>query len=88
MHISQSLMKLLTTGKCQKQDREDMEDLNDIDITTSLYYAGALTGSLDYNEYILNKFNGELVLEGLSLNRSSFRMLQLERISLTRCSSF
>lgn len=76
MKISISLNELLTTGKAQKGQLER------IDITASLYHAGVLLANIDHQEYILNKFNGVLNLEGANLQGASFRRLQLKEINL------
>ena len=76
MNISLSLNELLTTGKAKNGQLEG------VDITASLYHAGALGGSLDYQEYILEEFNGVLDLEGANLQDASFRRLQLKEINL------
>ncbi len=76
MNMSESLMKLLTTGTCENGQLEG------VDITTSLYHAGALFANFDYQEYVLNKFDGILNLEGANLRGASFKRLQVNAINL------
>lgn len=76
MKLSASLMELITTGASQNGNLEG------IDILASLYHAGALFAYEDYKEYILNKFDGTLNLEGAKLQGANFRRLQLKYINL------
>jgi hypothetical protein len=81
MNISVALMMLLTTGVCT--DGEQCI-LDNVDITASLYHAGAIDANLDYQEYILNKFDGKLSLAEASLHNASFRRLQLKFILMCK----
>ena len=65
MDVSVALMMLLTTGACEDSERCI---LNNVDITASLYHAGAIDADLDYQEYVLSKFNGQL-----KFSRSEFK---------------
>jgi uncharacterized protein YjbI with pentapeptide repeats len=78
MNISQPLMKLITTGDCQDGV------LDDIDIMASLYHAGAINADIDYQQFVLDRFDGKLILNGASLQKSSFRRLQLKSIDLKK----
>ena len=48
MNLSYSLMELITTGSSQNGNLEG------VDLTASLYHAGALFANIDYQEYVLN----------------------------------
>jgi uncharacterized protein YjbI with pentapeptide repeats len=78
MNISPSLKELVTTGKCSSGI------LNNIDITAGLYHSGAIAAHEDYYEYVLNKFDGKLVLNEAKMQHSSFRWLRLKYIDLRK----
>lgn len=81
MNISISLMKFLTTGICEDGEKCLLDKIN---ITASLYHAGLLFANIDYQEDVLNEFNGKLSLKGASLQGASFRRLQLKSIDLKK----